>query len=90
MQIAEQPPKMHIRSPQTAFWAIIKWLWEVGWDKTRKNPANVNTCPGQSTCPMVLWGIRDFTDMIPSARAEALGITNEECHCVNKCLPDNR
>ena len=33
---------------------------------------------------MVLWGIWDFTDMIPSARAEALGITNKECLCVNK------
>ena len=33
---------------------------------------------------MVLWGIWDFPDMILSARAEALGITNKECHCVNK------
>ena len=30
---------------------------------------------------MVLWGIWEFQ---ASARAEALGITNKECHCVNK------
>ena len=35
---------------------------------------------------MVLCSVRDFTGLIPSARAEALGITNKECHCVNDTI----